>query len=73
MARRGLQNLRLEIVIPLSTDNVTPEELTFITKKFKRATINVLRDVHLYYRDVKVNGTLEHVTIKESNALIKDN
>lgn len=69
---RGLKNLRIEVIIPLSTDNVNPEELTWITRKLKSAITGVLVQGRMPYRTFKTTVSAVDVTIKESNALVEE-
>ena len=69
---RGLSVIHLKVTIPMSTDNLKPEQVEKLRARTINAMIGELRKERLTYRKVKVEARTEVVTIAESNEIVND-
>ena len=69
---RGLSVINLKITIPLSTDNLDARDVEQLKARTTNLVIGQLRKQRIYYRTVKVEASVDTVSIKESNGLTND-
>ena len=67
---RGLSVIHLKVTIPMSTDNLKPEQVEKLRARTINAMIGELRKERLPYRKVKVEARTEVVSIAESNGIV---
>ena len=69
---RPLSVITLEIVIPLSTDNLKDTQLDRFQSRVTKVVKDELRQFRIPYRTVKNRMIIDDVSIKESNALVME-
>ena len=67
---RELSVIHLKVTIPMSTDNLKPEQVEKLRARTINAMIGELRKERLPYRKVKVEARTEVGSIAESNGIV---
>lgn len=66
---RPLSKITIELEIPLSTDNLTDEQLERLVRKVRKETKGALMYLRIPFRTILTRTVVDDISIQDSNSI----